>query len=153
MTDWIGDVRNIWLLAVSIMTALVTAISWGTRRASQHEVHALDKRVTALNSEIKTYRPPLEARIIGIEASVKRIEDHLLKILAFLCSSCSRLRSSCSRTCLISALVAKSPCPARTIAAIASACSRLKPLASSLRAALNVSKAWTIVRFSILCLV
>ena len=86
MTDWIGDLRNVWLLVVSVMTALVTVVAWGTRRAShsdlsalRDDVHQIDVRLNRVEADSNTHRSALDQRLKAIETSVKRIEDHLLK--------------------------------------------------------------------------
>ena len=86
MTDFVADLRNVWLLAISVVTAGVTLVAWGTRRASredlitiQDDVHQLEVDVAAMKASDQTHRQALDKRLSGIEAGIKRIEDHLLK--------------------------------------------------------------------------
>ena len=86
MTDWIGDLRNVWLLVVSVMTALVTVVAWGTRRASHEDLarvkgdlHQVELDLAGIKADATTHREALNRRLTAIESGIKRIEDHLLK--------------------------------------------------------------------------
>ena len=86
MMDWVGDLRNVWLLVVSAMTAIVTAVAWGTRRASHGDVrrlennlHEVELELATIKADSATHRNALNQRLSGIEGGIKRIEDYLLK--------------------------------------------------------------------------